>query len=138
VPSHVSLQQTFNVSDPKIITRAKIIKIAGMIGSPYCVDTEDGQKVYEAIVPLLEDGDKVILSFEGVNLTITAFLNVAIGQLYGKFSEETLERLLLPPQNISPNDLELLKFAINGAKRYYKNPQLYDKLWDEFADEFLE
>ena len=66
------------------------IKIADLIGSPLCISAEDGQKVFVKIEQLVKDGKQVTISFENVTMLISLFLNVAIGQLYGSFSEERL------------------------------------------------
>lgn len=61
------------------------IKVANLIGSPLCISAEDGQKVFDKIVPLLKSGKQITISFENVSMLISLFLNVAIGQLYSSF-----------------------------------------------------
>lgn len=110
------------------------IKVAELIGSPLCISAEDGQKVYDKVEGLLKDGRKVIISFDRVSLLISLFLNVAIGQLYGSFSEDEI-RSKLQVEGLSGDDMELLKRVVDNAKRYYANPQQYDAAWKEEGDE---
>ena len=55
-----------------------IINVADIVGGPYAVAVEDGQRVYEKITPLLRKGQKVTLSFEGIKTT-----NIALPECCG-------------------------------------------------------
>lgn len=106
------------------------VRVYDIVGGPLCVSAEDGQKVYEKIAPLLRAGNKVILSFNQVETMISAFLNAAIGQLYGEFTEEQIrERLSVP--DMDKEDLTLLKRVVDNAKIYFKSPKEFDKAWEE-------
>ncbi|MFW6298031.1 MAG: STAS-like domain-containing protein [Desulfosalsimonas sp.] len=111
------------------------IRVADIIGSPLCISAEDGQKVYEKLVPLLEQDRKVTISFERVTTIISLFLNTAIGQLYGVFEEDRLNALL-SVTGLTDDDLEMLKRVVDNAKKYYANPQSFDQAWvSEGSDE---
>lgn len=45
------------------------------------ISYDDGKRCYEDISKILEQGDKVILDFDGIDYVITAFLNPIIGDL---------------------------------------------------------
>ncbi|HPJ27072.1 MAG TPA: STAS-like domain-containing protein [Synergistaceae bacterium] len=106
------------------------IKIADLIGSELCISAEDGQKVFGKLEPLVRAGKQVVISFENVTLLISLFLNVAIGQLYGSFSEDAI-RGQLRVEGLSSDDMELLKRVVDNAKRYYANKESYDEAWLE-------
>jgi transcriptional regulator len=111
------------------------IRVADIIGSPLCISAEDGQKVYEKLVPLLKQGRKVTISFEKVTTIISLFLNAAIGQFYGVFDESRLNDLL-SVTGLTDDDLDMLKRVVDNAKRYYANPQSFDQAWvSEGSDE---
>lgn len=111
------------------------VSIFQTVGSALCVASGDGQKVYERLAASLQQGKSVSLSFYNVSILTSAFLNAAIGQLYGKFSEEQI-RSLLKVQDIQPDDLALLKRVIETAKQYFKNPQRFDQaVRDTLGDE---
>ena len=111
-----------------------IIRVFDIVG-PLCVSAEDGQRIHDKIAPLLREGKKVALSFEQVETLISAFLNAAIGQLYGEFPEERI-RELLSVRNMDADDLDVLKRVVENAKVYFKEPKKFDKAWkEEVGDE---
>jgi hypothetical protein len=110
-----------------------IISVFETVGKPLCVASSDGKKVYKRIVKALSEERHVVLSFHNVTILTSAFLNMAIGQLYGKFSEETV-REFLKVQDISQDDLELLKLVVETAKAYFKNPLKFNKAIKESAE----
>ncbi len=101
-------------------------QVYGIVGSPLCVATEDGQKVFDQIAPVLRHGRGVELSFLNVDIMTTAFLNAAIGQLYGQFDEEIVESLLTV-QDLLPEDESLLALVKESSKRYFEDPDRYDR-----------
>jgi hypothetical protein len=101
------------------------LRIYEIVGSSLCVASQDGQKVFEQIQQALKDGKKVRLSFQNVESLTSAFLNAAIGQLYGFFDNDLLkERLSVT--NIEKDDLALLKRVIDTAKQYFKDPAVIE------------
>lgn len=112
------------------MTQQETIRIAEIINSPLGISAEDGQKVFERISRGIAKGKILTLSFENITMLISLFLNVAIGQLYGSFTEEEL-RQQLKVEGLSPDDMELLKRVIENAKKYYANKKSYDKAWQE-------
>jgi len=106
------------------------IKVADLIGSKLCISAEDGQKVYGKIEQFIRSGKKITISFENVTMLISLFLNVAIGQLYGSFSQEAI-RNQLKVEGLSSDDMELLKRVVDNAKKYYSNKKSYDEAWME-------
>ena len=69
------------------------------------------------------------------NKITSAFLNTAIGQLYGKYSEEQIKAGLLPPGDMDKDDLLLLKRVVERAKEYFKDAQRYDKDRQEILED---
>ena len=100
------------------------LSVAKVSGHSLCVASCDGDKLYEHIAKALEANSCVVLSFSGVTLLTCAFLNSAIGRLYGKFSEETI-RALLKVEDIEQDDMLLIKAVTDNAKQYFKDPQRY-------------
>ncbi len=92
------------------------ITIFEIVGSPLCVASSDGQRVYDRLAAALKEGKRAILSFHNVSTLTSAFLNAAIGQLYGEFSEEQI-RALLKVQDMEPDDMALLKCVVETAKQ---------------------
>ena len=97
-----------------------------VVGSEFCVASSKGEKVYERLNTALEADREVILSFDNVTALTTAFLNAAVGQLYGSFSEEKI-RSLLKVEDANQDDLALLKLVVDNAKLYFKDPERFDR-----------
>lgn len=113
-----------------MMSKEVIVRVFDIVGGPLCVSAEDGQRVHDKIVPLLREGTKVVLSFEQVETLISAFLNAAVGQLYGEFPEDRI-RELLSVRDMDADDLATLKRVIDNAKKYFSNPKAFDESWRE-------
>jgi len=111
-----------------------IIHIVDVIEGPICVDAQDGEKVFEAIKYHLKNHENVILSFEGVEFVISAFLNVAIGKLYGDFTEESIKENFRV-EHMKQEDVIKLERAIKNGKAFYKNPEAITRIFLESVDE---
>jgi hypothetical protein len=112
-----------------------IVRIFDIVGGPLCVSADDGQRVHDKIVPLLQQGQPVALSFEQVETVISAFLNAAIGQLYGEFPEGRV-RELVTVRDMDGEDQAVLKRVVDNAKAYFKAPKQFDQAWkEEVGDE---
>jgi hypothetical protein len=109
----------------------EIIKIADGIAKGLCVSAQDGEILFQRIKDNIDQGKKICLSFEGVTDLTSAFLNSAVGQLYGKYTDEQLKDIMLAPINGNPDDLNLLKRVVDRAKDFFKNPEPYKKAAEE-------
>jgi hypothetical protein len=110
------------------------LRIYEIVGSSLCVASQDGQKVFEQIQRALANGNKVRLSFQNVESLTSAFLNAAVGQLYGTFDH------ILLKENLSVTEMEnsdklLLKRVIDTAKQYFKDPAVIDAIRRETLGE---
>ena len=95
------------------------ISIATAAESVHCVANEDGGKVFDLITAAFERGEEsVTLDFAGVKDLTPSFLNSAIGQMYGVFTEETIRRIRAV--NLSDIDKYLVSGVIKNAKRYFR------------------
>lgn len=110
------------------------ISVFEVVGDALCVASNDGQKVYDRLSPALKKQSRTTLSFRNVTALTSAFLNTAIGQLYGEFSEEEI-RELLAVKDIEPDDLALLKRVVDSAKQYFKDPDKFKQAIREAEEE---
>lgn len=97
-----------------------------VVGSPLCVTSDDGQKVHDRIDAALRDGQNVVVSFHNVTSLTSAFLNAAVGQLYGSFSADQI-RAKLQVKDMVAEDLALLKRVVDTAKEYFDDPERFKK-----------
>lgn len=108
--------------------RNVVISIASIVGSGFCVAAVDGQRVYAAINKCVADKDRVIISFSGVTRMTTAFLNAAVGQLYGEFSESEIRKYLAPPIDFEDWHLRRLKIVVDRAKQYFSDETKFEEV----------
>lgn len=101
------------------------LEIARNIGTPLAVGAQDGQTIHDAIAPRIEENQIIEVSFAGVTSLTSAFLNVAIGQLYGKFSNNQIRRCV-KIVDISQDDAAMLKRVTDRAKAYFSDPGRFD------------
>jgi len=111
-----------------------IISVFNMVGSAFCVEADDGQKVYDLIEKAIQEEKKIKLSFQNVEMLTSAFLNTAIGQLYRDFTEEKIKSSL-SVEYMLPEDKALLKRVIATAKVYYKDPERMQNSINEILGE---
>ena len=95
------------------------VTISSIVDSGICLASSDGQKVHSELHQIVSSGDRAELSFFGVSRMTTAFLNAAVGQLYGEFDENTLRRHLAPPVDFEDWHLKRLKLVVDRAKSYF-------------------
>ncbi len=105
------------------------IKIKDITKSHLAVSAADGDMVFAQIVEGFDKGEKVKLDFEGIDLTITAFMNASIGKLYGKYSVQVI-RDLLDIVNLQNEERQLLRLVVDRAKQRFQ--KTYPTALDNF------
>ena len=97
-----------------------IIKIIEIAGFNCCVAACDGKKVHDKIVAAFRKNITVQLSFAETDELTPAFLNAAVGQLYGTFQADLIERSL-SFTDLDPEDEVILKRVMERAKGYFEH-----------------
>lgn len=110
------------------------VPLYDFVGGSLCVTSTDGERLYERIAPLLRSETPVRLSFERVEIVISAFLNASVGRLYGEFSEDRI-RSLLSFAHLSSEDRDMLDRVVENAKAYFSRPEDYERAWRETLSE---
>lgn len=110
------------------------VNIYSIVGNSFCVDADDGEKVFEVLNKILGQNNKAIISFLNVEMLTSAFLNTAVGRLYGRFSQEKIKESL-SVRDISDDDKLLLKKVTDTAKAYYKDREKVEKIENEVLGE---
>lgn len=103
-----------------------MISVHDVVGGPNCVDTVDAHRVHNLIFEKLNDSQKITVSFENVSRITTAFLNVAIGQLYNELTERDI-RSNLQLANMEPHISSSIVRVVERAKAYYRNREKFDR-----------
>lgn len=110
------------------------VNVYSIVGNSFCVDAEDGEKVFEDLKKILEQNNKAVISFLNVEMLTSAFLNTAVGRLYGLFDHEKI-KASLSVKDVSDDDKLLLKKVTDTAKAYYKDKKRVEEMEDEILGE---
>ena len=110
------------------------LSLLEIVGSPFCVAIEDGQKVHSEIARAFDEGSVAIVSFLGVQRLTTAFLNAAIGQLYNEY-DEALIKDRLKVSDLEKAEAHLLKKVVDNAKVFFSNPSRGQSIVKRLTDE---
>ena len=110
------------------------VEMTETVGSPVCVAADDGNLVFEKIAKALAEDSKVTLSFSNVDTITSAFLNAAVGQLFGRFDAEKIAASL-EFTDADEEDRFLLKRVIARAKAYFSDPERFERRRAELAEE---
>lgn len=108
------------------------LSIKDKIG-PRCIIKEDGQKIYDEIHGMLQNGATVTLDFNGVSQFASPFFNFAIGQLLKDIAETDLRRLL-QIENLNETGRLVVESVIENATRYHGDRD-YRKIVDDILDQ---
>lgn len=100
------------------MVEAMQVNVVDVVGSRHCVSVEDGLRVHDLVLRLLNKGSTVVLSFEKADTVISAFLNASIGKLFGDLPAADVDARL-QVRNVNTELLERIK---QNAIRYYNNP----------------
>ncbi len=112
------------------------INVKDEIRNTIAMSTEDGKVLHEIIYRNLKESRKVELSFEGIDMLISHFLNESVGKLYEKFDNWDVLDKSIEYINIDSDDLELLKEkVIPTAKNHFKDIIKTDKLDQSILDD---
>lgn len=103
----------------------QVVNLVEVACSPYCVSSSDGERVHEIVLARLHANAPVVLSFVGVEDLTTAFLNTAIGQIYGEMDEDVI-RQNLSVSGANNDQLDLLKRVVQRAKAFFAEPARFD------------
>lgn len=96
------------------------INVKEIIQSPHAMTTDAGELVYNIIDEHFQHNKEVIVDFKDISLIISTFLNASIGQLYGKYDTKFIQSHLVV-QNMTSDDLFVLKLVVDTAKDYFKD-----------------
>ena len=107
-----------------------IINVKDVIGNSKAIESESGEKIKAIITERIKNGNDVVLDFKGITSMLSLFLNPAIGDLYGEFSEEEI-RQHLSVENFPQEHLETFKRVVERAKDFYRNKENITKILDE-------
>lgn len=77
------------------------------------VSYDDGKKCLEEVLKLLEEKQKIVLDFSGIDYVITAFLNPIIGDLILQKGEDVMKSIQIV--NANQRTIDKIKLVKEGA-----------------------
>jgi len=98
----------------------KFLNIKEAIGSDYAASSDKAEIIAKLIRTSLNNNEKIVISFKDINVVLTAFLNIAIGDLYRDYTKEKIESSISfidCNENIK-RSIELTK---ETAEKFYRN-----------------
>lgn len=108
----------------------KILNVKNIINKDQATIRTDGNILFDAIKEELDKNEFIEVDFSGIIMTISSFLNAAIGNLYGqkKYSKEFLEKHI-KIVGLDEDDMELLQeIVIPNAISYFEDPERIKKI----------
>lgn len=94
------------------------IHVESILGKVEAIDAKEGQQIYDLILKAFFQNNKVILSFDNMEVLSEEFLQSVIGQLYKIYSHaEIKENVQIG--NISFSGKVALKRVVDKAKESY-------------------
>jgi len=107
----------------------KTILIQEVISKNIAFSDEDAEKVYKILSDAIAKGEKIELSFKGIDMLISRFLNVAIGRLYKKFSNwDILDKMIVYKELDFDDEKLLLEMVIPTAKIHFSDIEKNEKI----------
>jgi len=95
------------------------ISVFEVVGGAICAWQVGGEKVFKRIKAAVMAGHGAEVSFRNVAVLTPSFLNTAIGQMYGSFTDDQIAMVTFP--DISIDDAALLDRVVKNAKAYFIN-----------------
>jgi hypothetical protein len=105
-----------------------------VLGKSELTFEHEGKVIYPLIAEHFNQGKKVVVSFDNVQLITWSFVTKAIGQLYEHFSESQIQSCL-QLVDITEEDLEFINHIIQVKKDYLRDPETLNR---ELTSEELE
>ena len=105
------------------------LNIAKIINNKSAILSDTGEIVFQKIKEYVEKDEPVTLDFTGIETLTTAFLNLAIGQLYDLKPTDQLTKLVkIKKSSVSNSQLQKIGLVLTNSKE--KRQELAD-LQDE-------
>ena len=94
------------------------IHIESILGDVKGIDAEEGQQIYDLILKAFFQSNKVILSFDNMEVLSEEFLQSAVGQLYQNYSHAEIKKNMRI-DNIPFSGKVALKRIVDKAREKY-------------------
>lgn len=96
------------------------VYIKDLIESQFAISMDKADVVYRLLDTAVNNNERIEVSFAGIEILITAFLNNAVGLLYEKYSAEQIEQCLTFIDLNEQFELTLSAVKENAMSKYKK------------------
>lgn len=117
------------------------LNIAEIINSKSAILSDTGEIVFQKIKEYVEKDEPVTLDFTGIETLTTAFLNLAIGQLYDLRPTDQLTKLVkIKKSSVSNSHLQKIGLVLTNSKEKrqeladLQDEVMQDGYWKRFKD----
>ena len=111
-----------------------VVAVCDLVQDKLCISADDGVSIFQRIQSSLERNTNVTVDFSHIEMMTAAFLNSAIGNLYGVFDENRISQCV-SFSALNQTDSALLKRVTATAKAYHENPSLMDGVIRQILEE---
>ena len=98
------------------------------------VTPDEGEIIFQILSEQFSQGNKVILDFTGVEMMTTAFLNVAIGNLYKTYNSDQLKEMM-EFNGLTESIAMKIKQVTDAAKLFYLDEEKFSNIIDKVLNE---
>lgn len=105
-----------------------------VIGSSQAISLDDAVQVKTDLAKIITARKYVTVDFKGIDLMISAFLNKAVGDLYGECDKNDVDQFL-NAINLCDDDKVLFDRVIERAKSYYEDKKAVEERLGDVFDE---
>jgi len=109
------------------------LKVLEVIQTPNAILGSQGEKLYEALMPLLAAGQVVELDFSDLRVLNSGFCNASVGRIYRELGADKAEAQLITSGTAN----ERQESALNDAISLGQDPDLLKNMREAF-EEYLE
>ena len=95
------------------------IFVKEIIDSEFAVSLDRADLLYIFLTGILQNNEKIDLSFEGIDVMLTVFANESIGKLYESFPPELIENIVMV--DIDDNTMDTIIRVKKKALELYNN-----------------
>lgn len=106
----------------------EIIKVFKLIGEKGAYRIGRAELLFLEVSKALDKDKKVIVDWDMINLLPVYFLNISIGQLYGRYDYNLVDERV-GFDNLAEDDEEKIVKVIENAKKFFKGEKNGNKIW---------
>jgi hypothetical protein len=111
------------------------INVPKFINNFMCTLPSDAKKLHDELLTNIQKKEISYIDFEGATDIISRFINIAFGQLLENVSEDDFNGFIkINYEGLDPDDVTIIKRALESAKMYYRNREILGPQEKEFFE----